>query len=43
MNEIDSNFYRGSYSNTTKSKNNKSNTHDLKMNHFSREKQLRRD
>ena len=43
MNEIDSNFYRGTQSNTTKTKNNKGSSTDLKMNKFSREKQFRRD
>ena len=43
MNEIGSNFYRGSQSNTTKSKNNKASYDDLKFQHVSREKQLRKD
>ena len=43
MNEIGTNFYRGSQSNTTKAKNNKPPFDDLKFHHASREKLLRKD
>ena len=43
MNEIDNNFYRGSQSNTTKLKSNKTSANEIKFQHLSKEKQLRRD